>query len=64
MSLIDRFLVSEDWLNTWTNCSQGGLQKGLSDHCVVILRDKIVDWGPKPFTSSIVGEKLVGMLSS
>lgn len=26
-----------------------GLQRGLSDHCAVLLRDKVVDWGPKLF---------------
>lgn len=28
ISQLDRFLVSESWLNTWPNCSQWGLQSG------------------------------------
>lgn len=49
MSRIDRFLVFENWLNIWSNCSQWGLQIGLSDHCAMLLRDKVISWGPKPF---------------
>lgn len=49
MSRLDKFLVFEAWLNTWTNSSEWGLQIGLSDHCAVMLRDKVIDWGPKPF---------------
>lgn len=50
MSRLDRFLVSEEWLSTWENSTQWGLERSLSDHCAVLLRDKVVDWDPKHFS--------------
>lgn len=49
MSRLDRFLISEEWLSTWGNLSQWGLQRSVSDHYAVVLKDKEVNWGPKPF---------------
>ncbi|XP_057425694.1 uncharacterized protein LOC130719065 [Lotus japonicus] len=48
-SRIDRFLVSPDWIALWPNCSVLGLNRDISDHCPLLLRSKITDWGPKPF---------------
>jgi hypothetical protein len=49
MSRIDRFLLTENWCNQWPICSQWCLDKGLSDHCPILLCEKITNWGPKPF---------------
>ena len=48
-SWLDRFLVSDQWLSMWPNTSQHVLQRDVSDHCPLILKTKLVDWGPKPF---------------
>nr|KYP43233.1 hypothetical protein KK1_035324 [Cajanus cajan] len=49
MSRLDRFLVSPTLLVQWRNFSQRGLSRGISDHCVVLLKFEDIDWGPKPF---------------
>lgn len=33
----------------WSNLSQWGLQRSISDHYAVMLKEKDVNWGPKPF---------------
>lgn len=48
-SKLDRALVSPDWLSKWPSTSQFILDRNFSDHCLVLLKSKIVDWGPKPF---------------
>ena len=32
-----------------TDSSQFNLERNYSDHCPIILKPKIIDWGPKPF---------------
>ncbi|MCI04316.1 DUF4283 domain protein, partial [Trifolium medium] len=49
MSRIDRFLLSEEWCMQWPNSSQWCLEKGLSDHCPILLQDEVKNWGPRPF---------------
>ncbi|GKV45963.1 hypothetical protein SLEP1_g52987 [Rubroshorea leprosula] len=49
MSRINRFLLSEEWLNKWGEATQWGLTRTVSDHCPILLRHKKVNWGPKPF---------------
>ncbi|GKV32614.1 hypothetical protein SLEP1_g41208 [Rubroshorea leprosula] len=49
MSRIDRFLLSEEWLNKWGEATQWGLTRSVSDHCPILLRHQKVNWGPKPF---------------
>ncbi|GKV11959.1 hypothetical protein SLEP1_g23168 [Rubroshorea leprosula] len=49
MSRIDRFLLSEDWILNWSDVKQWGLRRTVSDHCPIILKNEMVDWGPKPF---------------
>jgi hypothetical protein len=49
MSRIDRFLISEEWLNDWGGCSLWALPRDISDHCPLILKRSNFDWGPKPF---------------
>ncbi|XP_071733556.1 uncharacterized protein [Rutidosis leptorrhynchoides] len=48
-SKLDRFLVSNLFLDLWIDLSVAPLDRRISDHCPLILRDKIVDYGPKPF---------------
>jgi len=48
MSRIDRFLLSEHWCLTWSNCTQLAMARGLSDHCPLVLAVDIQNWGPKP----------------
>jgi len=48
MSRIDRFLLSEQWCLTWSNCIQMAVSRGLSDHCPLVLAVDIQNWGPKP----------------
>ena len=48
-SKLDRFLVSLEWLTKWPGSIQHPLDRNFSDHCPVLLRSKVVDWGPKPF---------------
>jgi hypothetical protein len=49
MSRIDRFIVSEEWLNDWGVCSLWVLPRDISDHCPLILKKDNLDWGPRPF---------------
>lgn len=48
-SKLDRSLISPEWLAKWPGSLQQPLDRNFSDHCPVVLRSKIVDWGPKPF---------------
>ncbi|XP_071714157.1 uncharacterized protein [Rutidosis leptorrhynchoides] len=47
-SKLDRFLVSERFYHTWGNVSALALERKLSDHCPIVLRDRDIDYGPKP----------------
>lgn len=60
MSRLDKFLVSEEWLSTWSNLSQWGLKRGVSDHCAVVLKEKELNWGPKPFRMMKCWEDMSG----
>lgn len=46
---MDRFLVSEDFRSTWNNLGVSTLDRKLSDHCPLVLKDGTTDFGPKPF---------------
>ncbi|XP_057453712.1 uncharacterized protein LOC130745452 [Lotus japonicus] len=48
-SRLDRFLVSNTWLEWWPNCSQLVMDRDISDHCPILLRRVFQDWGPKSF---------------
>ncbi|XP_071739504.1 uncharacterized protein [Rutidosis leptorrhynchoides] len=48
-SKLDRFLVNNSFLNLWEDLSVIALDRHLSDHCPLVLRDKYIDYGPKPF---------------
>ncbi|GKA40994.1 RNA-directed DNA polymerase, eukaryota, partial [Tanacetum coccineum] len=49
MSKLDRFLVSENLLNTSPNITAISLDRYLSDHRPILLRERYVDYGPTPF---------------
>ncbi|XP_058746783.1 uncharacterized protein LOC131619733 [Vicia villosa] len=46
-SRIDRFLVSEDIINSWGIVGQFIDKRGISDHCPMWLESDKEDWGPK-----------------
>nr|KYP36717.1 hypothetical protein KK1_042146 [Cajanus cajan] len=43
-SRIDRILVSRSWFVRWPGVSQLVLNRGISDHCPILMRNKVVDW--------------------
>jgi hypothetical protein len=49
MSRIDRVLVSPEWLEVWGMSSVWVGPRDISDHCPLVLKNSINDWGPKPF---------------
>ncbi|XP_071740797.1 uncharacterized protein [Rutidosis leptorrhynchoides] len=49
LSKLDRFFVTEKFLNLWEDLSIIALDRKLSDHCPLVLRDKVIDYGLKPF---------------
>ena len=56
-SRIDRVLVSKEWLEAWPSCQQFVLNRSISDHCAIVLKEVVVDWGPRPFRSLDVWQK-------
>ncbi|KAL8536788.1 hypothetical protein ACS0TY_012092 [Phlomoides rotata] len=46
---LDRILVNEEWLEWRPGLILKSLGRSFSDHCPFILKNSIVDWGPKPF---------------
>ncbi|XP_071738779.1 uncharacterized protein [Rutidosis leptorrhynchoides] len=47
-SKLDRFLVSDDIPKIWPNISSKTLDRDLSDHCPILLRNTYFNSGPKP----------------
>ncbi|CAL0333597.1 unnamed protein product [Lupinus luteus] len=52
MSRLDRFLVDDSWLSSWGRLVQMGLKRVFSDHCPILLKNEIHDWGPSPFRTN------------
>jgi len=48
-SRLDRILVSQEWLDLWPKSKQYVLDRTVSDHCALICKNILIDWGPKPF---------------
>ncbi|XP_071715057.1 uncharacterized protein [Rutidosis leptorrhynchoides] len=48
-SKLDRFLVDDNFTKLWEDLSVIALDRRDSDHCPILLRDKVIDFGPKPF---------------
>nr|GEW05057.1 RNA-directed DNA polymerase, eukaryota [Tanacetum cinerariifolium] len=49
MSKLDRFLVSEGLLSVFPSLSAICLDRHLSDHRPILMRELVVDYGPTPF---------------
>lgn len=49
MSRLDRFLVSQEWIDSSGVAAQWALARDVSDHCPIVLKGEHQDWGPKPF---------------
>lgn len=49
MSRIDRFLLSDGWINMWRIVAQWVGDRDVSDHCPIILKGYNSNWGLKPF---------------
>ncbi|GJW46513.1 transposon TX1, partial [Tanacetum coccineum] len=49
-SKLDRFLLNDDFNNLWGNLSVVALDRKLSDHYPIVLKDVDQDFGPKPFS--------------
>ncbi|GLT48336.1 hypothetical protein SLA2020_219680 [Shorea laevis] len=49
MSHLDRFLFSKEWMVRWEGMKQWGLCRGVSDHCPILVKCNVMDWGHKPF---------------
>ena len=48
-SILDRFLVSLEWLQRWPTSKQYVLQREVFDHCAIVAKSWAKDWGPRPF---------------
>jgi len=48
-SRLDRFLVSLEWLQMWPMSKQYVQPREVSDHCAVVAKSWVKDWGHKPF---------------
>lgn len=46
---IDRFLVSQEWILKWLNCSQTVLIRAISDHFHLVVKHVDMDRGTKPY---------------
>lgn len=47
MSRLDRFLVSEGWVNLCSLSAQWIGNRNVSDHCPILLKGESLNWGPK-----------------
>ncbi|XP_068475080.1 uncharacterized protein [Phaseolus vulgaris] len=50
-SILDRFLVSKEWLQLWPTTKQYVQSRMVSDHCALVLKLCPKDWSPKSFRS-------------
>lgn len=44
MSRINKFLVNREWLSKWSGSTQHILERNISYHCPLMLKNTIVDW--------------------
>lgn len=49
MSKLDRFLVSEDFYDSFPHITGVILEKGTPDHRPILLKEHVADFGPPPF---------------
>ncbi|XP_071714080.1 uncharacterized protein [Rutidosis leptorrhynchoides] len=48
-SKLDRCLVTDKFFSLWKDLSAIAIERKHSDHCPIMLRDVVRDFGPKPF---------------
>jgi len=41
--------VSDLWLEKWSSSRKYVLSREVFDHCAIVIKNKIIDWGAKPF---------------
>lgn len=49
MGKLKRFLISEDLFELWNISKQRIGIHDISDHCLILLKNEVKNWGPKPF---------------
>ncbi|XP_019447298.1 PREDICTED: uncharacterized protein LOC109350521 [Lupinus angustifolius] len=49
MSRLDMFLLSAEWIDNWEGVFQWALPRSFSDHCLILLKYKLIKRGPNPF---------------
>ncbi|GLT99814.1 hypothetical protein SLE2022_172280 [Rubroshorea leprosula] len=49
MSRLDRVLMSGEMYSLGNGWIQQGLKRTVSDHCPIVIKSSVADWGPKPF---------------
>ncbi|GKV03045.1 hypothetical protein SLEP1_g15411 [Rubroshorea leprosula] len=49
MSRLDRVLMSGEMYSSGKGWVQHGLKRTVSDHCPIVVKTSVADWGPKPF---------------
>ena len=54
MSRVDRFLVTADWENKFSNLVQSTLPRPMSDHCPIVLDSEGIKPGIRPFRFEIM----------
>lgn len=48
-SKLDRVFVQAQWISAYPLIRVSHLQRGLSDHCPILVQSKEKNWGPRPF---------------
>ena len=43
------FLTTFNWLQHWPGCKQYVIDRQISNHCALMLKSNVADWGTKPF---------------
>lgn len=48
-SKLDRLFVNNEWIAQFPSLSLSSLKRTLSDHCPLLARSSVKNWGPRPF---------------
>jgi len=59
-STLDRVLLYEDWIHVWPICKQYLQPREILDHCAMVVKSLVKDWGPRPFRTLMLGVWSVG----
>ena len=62
MSKLDRFLVLENLFNIFPNINAIALERFISDHRPILLREVSFNYGPIPFHFFIIGYKRMDLI--